>query len=379
MPSDGCERGGAMSSATSAKQAVNQNAAKPTVKKAHEEIRDTYSNELFFALVGPVGAGSSRAAKTLRRSLEAKGYVCEIFKASDCIRTWAASQNKTLPADGSKTIESITIMQNFGDEWRDIVKDNSIVALHGIKAMMRKRADWQKIKDYNPAISVAPDGTRRAYIVDSLKHPAEAELFRRVYGNAFTLVGVVCDEDVRKQRLIEVMFNKKLWKIPETDRKVIEFMARDADDPEHKYGQHVTDTFHMSDFFVDNTQDDSDDEHQFLNEPFGRLIDIVSHQSIRRPSTAETAMHMAHSAALRSMCLSRQVGAALVDRSGNIVSTGTNEVPMAGGGVYGEDFREFQADGRCISLCENPECASNREQNEIIEALISEYPGMLVH
>jgi deoxycytidylate deaminase len=51
---------------------------------------------------------------------------------------------------------------------------------------------------------------------------------------------------------------------------------------------------------------------------------------------AETAMSHADGAARRSACLSRQVGAALVDARGGLVSTGANEVPRAGGGVYGE-------------------------------------------
>ncbi len=87
-------------------------------------------------------------------------------------------------------------------------------------------------------------------------------------------------------------------------------------------------------------------------------------------------MHHAHSAQLRSACLSRQVGAALVDSNGNIIATGTNEVPKAGGGVYGTAFDgEISADNRCAML-ETKFCSSNREQNEIIEELLEKFPSL---
>jgi cytidine deaminase len=58
-------------------------------------------------------------------------------------------------------------------------------------------------------------------------------------------------------------------------------------------------------------------------------------------------MYMAKSASLRSSALTRQVGAAIFQKSGEIVSLGCNEVPKAGGGTYrsgdkpdGRDFVE---------------------------------------
>jgi deoxycytidylate deaminase len=78
---------------------------------------------------------------------------------------------------------------------------------------------------------------------------------------------------------------------------------------------------------------------------------------------------------MRSACLSRQVGAALMDSSGNILSTGSNEVPKAGGGVYGEAFPDDHAeDHRCayrqVQGHNTPFCSNTREQNVIIKELI---------
>ncbi|HVA14397.1 MAG TPA: deaminase, partial [Stellaceae bacterium] len=64
------------------------------------------------------------------------------------------------------------------------------------------------------------------------------------------------------------------------------------------------------------------------------------------PSRDEFAMYMAKSASLRSSDLSRQVGAAIFNDAGEIISVGCNEVPRAGGGAYWEgeasDFRDFR-------------------------------------
>jgi deoxycytidylate deaminase len=81
-------------------------------------------------------------------------------------------------------------------------------------------------------------------------------------------------------------------------------------------------------------------------------------------------MHAAYAAQTQSACLSRQVGAALIDKHGNIVSTGTNEVPRAGGGVYGEDpsIPQNDADHRCAY--KNKYCSSTREQHKIVDELV---------
>lgn len=138
--------------------------------------------------------------------------------------------------------------------------------------------------------------------------------------------------------------------------------------------QRVSDAFHLADIFLDNSTDQytasrEENEHWNIPDALQRLVKILSHAEVLRPTLAETAMHAAHGAQIRSACLSRQVGAALVDRRGNLVSTGTNEVPRAGGGVYGEGFDADDAhDHRCAY--KNGYCSSTREQNELIDELV---------
>src|SRR5262249_14773729 len=143
---------------------------------------------------------------------------------------------------------------------------------------------------------VRPDGARRAYIIDSIRHPAEVELLRRVYQESFVLVGVVCEAKVRLQRI-----TSKYSNAGQADAE--KFMARDARAAE-KFGQRVSDAFHMADFFVDNTVarfiDREPNEDWDINEKLSRLIRIMTGSAVIRPDMAETAMHEANGAAARS-------------------------------------------------------------------------------
>jgi len=78
-----------------------------------------------------------------------------------------------------------------------------------------------------------------------------------------------------------------------------------------------------------------------------RFLSLVYNHPWIPPDRAETAMMQAFVARLASSDASRQVGASIVSPSGYILSTGYNEVPMAGGGHYhnqvakGQDHRDW--------------------------------------
>lgn len=89
-------------------------------------------------------------------------------------------------------------------------------------------------------------------------------------------------------------------------------------------------------------------------------------------------MHYAMTAQIRSGCLSRQVGAALVDKDGDIIATGTNEAPRSGGGVYGKSFEitdTFDGDFRCFCT-QDKTCSSNNEQNILARKIAQSIPQL---
>jgi deoxycytidylate deaminase len=337
------------------------------------------ANELVFAVVGHVGSGTSTIAQVLAAvlgssSLPGGRYDVELLRARNEIESWAKTNGKNLPTTKRTDLATTVAFQNFGDEMRLSSKDNSAVARALIRSIRGTRAKKQGVTELGDG-PVKPDGKRRAYILESLRHPDEVELLRHVYQEAFILIGVVCEAEKRVKRITEKYENAGRI-------HALEFMKRDAKGGQ-SHGQRVSDTFHLSDFFVDNTtdrekEDGTGNPDWGIPDHLSRLIKIVSRDAIVRPEIAETAMHDAFSASLRSACLSRQVGAALVDAKGNVISTGTNEVPKAGGGVYGESFGECEEDHRCAfrKLSELAFCSNTRQQNEIIKTLIDEIPEL---
>jgi deoxycytidylate deaminase len=229
--------------------------------------------------------------------------------------------------------------------------DNSAVALGLIIEIQRTRAEKVGVP-FELGKEVLPNGTPRAYVLDSIRHSAEVHLLRQVYGDAFVLIGVVCDQSKREERMHAKYDDGGA-------ANAQKFMRRDNADDGKQHGQHVGDAFHLADFFVDNTNDretaaSTSNRDWKANEDLSRLVKIVTGTHLERPRLAETAMYHAFSTQMQSACLSRQVGAALVDKNGNIAATGANEVPKAGGGVYGESVNSDSNDARC-AFFENPD------------------------
>lgn len=342
-------------------------------------VRSNASNELIIAVVGHVGSGTTRISGLLKEKLEAqtivtssgerKSFQVEPLKASDVIKKWAAKQNKQVPEYEKGDLQRASLFQDLGDAMRE--KDDAAVARGLIKAIHLSR-NRQLGSNSKASELPLPDGQPRAYVLDSLRHPAEVHLLRSVYQTAFAAIGVVCDEERRFNRLFGDGGKKiagKFKNVGSVDGQ--NFIDRDRKAKE-KYGQRVDDAFHLADFFVDNSPeeylDGKPNENWEVPEQIKRFLQIMTHSAVVRPRLAEVGMFAAHGAKLKSACLSRQVGAALLDQAGNLIATGTNEVPRAGGGVYGEiepETSSIQAiDDRC-AYKSNSRCSNTHEQREI--------------
>jgi deoxycytidylate deaminase len=353
-------------------------------KDAKSILLEQAANELVFAVVGHVGSGTSVVANQLAHLLRETFYKdvrfeVEILKARNVIEEWATSKAFPLPPEvNPPSLGQVRALQDYGDQMRSELNkngesDHAAIARALVLKIQSVRAEKTGVQ-VEKGKPVPPDGKPRAYILDSIRHPAEVALLRHVYQDAFLLIGVVCEEEKRIGRIGA--------KFRDAGRPAtLDFMKRDADADE-KHGQHVGDAFHLSDYFVDNTVDrvkngQANPDWDVVDN-LSRLIKILTHSELVRPTVAETAMHHAHSAQMQSACLSRQVGAAVTDSIGNVVATGTNEVPKAGGGVYGESFATGGLDARCGMFGDAQEryCRNTREQNEIINELLTAVPEL---
>lgn len=302
------------------------------------------SKELVFAVVGYAGSGTSFVAsqilKRLQKELRASGCQVHPLKARMLLDEYATVRGVS-PPPGASRLQLTAHYQGVGDDMRRSSNEHGTVAAYAVRSIQKTRTD-------------AAD-ERNVFIIDSLKHPAEVDLLRNVYGDAFCLVGVGCRPDVRNGRLA------RKYDLDEDAPELTAFIDRDAEDSEHVHGQQVNRTFHLADYFVDNTHDSTNRREYGLPDQIKRLFDILFTTNIRRPNRDERGMYAAHSASLRSSCLSRQVGAAILDDKGMLVAVGTNEVPRHGGGAY--DGAE-PIDHRCFA--KNGYCSNSIQQDKIL-------------
>jgi deoxycytidylate deaminase len=283
------------------------------------------SKELVLALSGLAGAGCSSIAAQMEALLETKSYTVHRVKISELISEKSDMDIPIVQKGGGKLgqtkLDRAVALQDAGDDLRKNIGE-FVLASFAV----------EKIKKSRGATEVG--SAKNAYIIDSLKHPSEVDLLRKVYGPSFKLLAVHCDQKNRERRLIGGAADQVKFAGAEKIQ-ILQFMKRDEDDGGKKFGQHVKDVFHRADFFLDNSQS-APQAGAAANPDLDRFFDLVLGNNIYRPTIGEKAIFQAFGAAAQSSCLSRQVGACLVSPSGQIVALGTNDPPKFGGGVYQE-------------------------------------------
>ena len=127
------------------------------------------SRELFFAVVGPVGAGGSRAIASLGRACSEAGYTSELIRVSDLIKQWAREQGKSQPPFDRKTLDNVKVLQDWGDEMRK--GDPAAIARATLSEIARRRAGRTGVA-FVPGEAVVPGEEKVTYLIDSIRHPA---------------------------------------------------------------------------------------------------------------------------------------------------------------------------------------------------------------
>lgn len=283
--------------------------------------------ELVFALVGPLGTRLEDLSRQLESELHGFGYEPIKIRLSDLLRGFPEWTDLKIVSAYDRVLH----LQNVANEVRIDLKDGAALARSAIIEIRRERAK---------RCNGNPDGPldAHAFILEQLKHPAEAELLRKVYGDSFYLIGGhACHEGRIKDfaRLIA----KSLLEPGQENAHVSEasnLILRD-DSSDSAFGQNMRDTYPQADVFVDLNPEHGERE-------LARFVDLIFGHPFHTPSPEEYSMYLASAVALRSSDRNRQVGAAIVDisyddhpfrvRNADVRSVGMNEVPRAEGGFY---------------------------------------------
>ncbi|MDN3608722.1 anti-phage dCTP deaminase [Vibrio ostreicida] len=279
----------------------------------HEEhLNGSYSDsEIVIGLVGAVGTELTAIKQIITDRLETFNYSFEEIRISQDI----ISLFEDVPNDLSYYDKANALM-SAGNTIRQKSGDNSILALAAASQISCIREQRSTSDDPEPL-------KRKALIISSLKHPEEVQKLRTIYSRGFYLIGIHSSENRRRDFL---MANKNM---SEDEANLL--IERDADESD-KHGQHTRDTYHLSDFFIDYGSNRHKAQYDIW-----RTLDLMFGKPFVTPTFDEFAMFMAFSSSLRSADLSRQVGAVMT-KNKNIIATGANDIPQAGGGLYWPDY-----------------------------------------
>lgn len=312
-------------------------------------IQNRRSQELIIGLCGAVGSGIKALKGTLITALELHGYKVFHVRLSDIIGDKLGIDVQSL--DGYERYKKL---QDGGDKLRKTY-GNTILADLGIERIGILRGEHFGNEDTTGR--TIKTEKKVAYVIDQIKHQDEAILFRTVYRNNFYLLGLIRTEKERRLNLEDEKISSN---------NIDDLIRRDRKDS-NSNGQQVEKALYGSDFFIRNTHNQS----QFMKSSVERFINLVHGVNGVTPTNDEVGMFAAYSASLSSACLSRQVGAAISDEHGRVLSTGCNDVPEFNGGLYNANSK---SDFRCVNKgrCHNDK---HKEilQKEIGELLRSEH------
>jgi cytidine deaminase len=292
-------------------------------------------------LIGPVGADLSLVRDTLAAELLKVGYTTHRIRVSSLLHEIEKYSSLT-NLEGESEESRVQRHMEAGSELREKTKRGDTLALMAVSQIRQIRAQANASKEEIPA-EERPNMPlhRTAYIVDSLKHPMEVESLRDIYGRAFLVVAAYSPREKR----VEDMAERIMTSVHSSDRNQHRAAAEklikiDEDEEGKELGQNVSSAFPLADCFVDVS------DRIGILPAIERFIRLIFNHPYLTPTRDEFAMFHAQSAALRSADLSRQVGAVIATKGGDIVAIGCNEVPSAQGGLYWcddpNDARDFR-------------------------------------
>lgn len=157
------------------------------------------------------------------------------------------------------------------------------------------------------------------FVIENFRNPYEVEYFRYRYYEFF-LVSINSEKDIRQSR--PGFSEDRDLRDQGVKNKIYEF-----------YKQNVSRCVYISDIAVTNNKN--------LNELYEKWVEyfsLVVKPGTITPSNNEQFMNQAYSMALKSSCISRQVGAIIVGKNGYVIGAGWND---AGEGQIGCGYRQI--------------------------------------
>ena len=293
--------------------------------------------ELVFGSIGPIGCNIDRVQTALERSLRMFNYESGIIRVSQGISDLLEEKRRE-DSEIKSELDTILDKINAGNQVRSLYNNDGIMAAWSITEIQEKRRDRNLalFPSHNDPKGIAAPQT--AYIIRQLKRNEEVVLLQKVYEKKLILLSIV-DEAYQREENLKQYLRIKDSNLSDHQAEINaqDLMLKDEDEVENEHGQRLVEIFHLADVFIDARDD------RTIEQSITRFIQALFGKTNVAPTRDEFGSYMARSASLRSVDLSRQVGAAILSDAGDLITIGCNEVPKPGGGNYwDEDERKWR-------------------------------------
>jgi len=209
-------------------------------------------------------------------------------------------------------------------------RDSDIITidtLQDIGNLVRNNIDIFRIPKYinfmiKALRSKAKKNNTYCYIViDSLKNPFEIVFFKERYSAYYTF-SVHSKDNIIYSRFNNIDEIKKIHN-KETYHSNTEKQKESLDSKQDFNSQNIIECVQRSDVYIDNNTDKKDS----LYKQVFKYLSLIIHPGLITPTKDEMIMQLALNAKFNSGCISRQVGAVVLNKYDSIKSIGWNEVP----------------------------------------------------
>jgi deoxycytidylate deaminase len=287
-------------------------------------LRQIEFPELFFGFVSPIGVSIDDSIAAFKLKLESFGYNFVEIRVTDKFEYFSKIVEPIVSLDLETKLSRYKSYISYGNQLREYFQSDDLLALAAIDQIssVRQSFDGNAYDQY----------AKRAFLIRQFKRKEEVDLMRTVYNRLFFQISIYSRRPRRVSDLSKQFAHGELSAdLKKYRSEAEELVLKDENEAAETHGQRVGKIFYDADFIVNSDTDVS------VENQIGRFIDLLFGSNQISPTKIEYGMFAAKAAALRTLDLSRQVGAAIFSPASEIICLGSNEVPKAGGGTYWAD------------------------------------------
>jgi deoxycytidylate deaminase len=246
----------------------------------------------------------------------------------------------------------------LGDRFRKIC--DSLAPLAGVDMKATEAAALVALQEIDARRGDASEAARAAnkrgiaWVIRHLVHEDEVTLLHRIYGPRFILIAVFESRDDRLAALKKKYTpSGQAHAQADAQAQAEDIIAIDAglkpscdevaDPRDQRYRQDIQKAYPLADLFlnvvrqpvtVDGREEITSRLDDRSTAKLAQLIAQIVGYPFSTPDKHEAGMAYAYQARVSSASLGRQVGASILSGRGDLLTTGWNDVPAPGGGVY---------------------------------------------